>query len=88
MTAGKSQKCEFVLTHPAIADRHAVFFVAQDQYYVKDLTGNNLVLINGSPIGSQAPLHPGNRLALSPQGPTFKFLEGGHLDEIEDSVPL
>jgi pSer/pThr/pTyr-binding forkhead associated (FHA) protein len=82
VTAGKNPACDFILTHPSILDRHAVFFASENQYYVKDLTGRNLVSINGSPVGTQAPLHPDSLLALSPQGPTFRFLGGGRLAEV------
>ncbi|MBN1931800.1 MAG: FHA domain-containing protein [Desulfobacterales bacterium] len=84
---GKSSDCDFTLDHPAIYDHHAQFFFSQDQYWVKDLTGKKLVSINEQPIGIQAALTPDNRLALSPQGPEFRFLGGGRLAEIEASIP-
>ena len=84
---GKSSDCDFTLDHPAIYDHHAQFFFSQNQYWVKDLTGKKRVSVNEQPIGTQAVLNPDNRLALSPQGPEFRFLGGGRLAEIEASIP-
>jgi pSer/pThr/pTyr-binding forkhead associated (FHA) protein len=83
VSIGKNPACDFVLNHPAILDRHAMFLFGQDQYWVKDLTGQNLITINGQSIQSEAPMNPDDLLALSPQGPTFKFLGRGRLLEIE-----
>jgi pSer/pThr/pTyr-binding forkhead associated (FHA) protein len=87
VTIGKNPNCDFTLSHPAILDQHGQFFFTQDQYWVKDLTGRQLISINGQPVQIQAPLKPDNRLALSPQGPTFRFLGEGRLAELEESVP-
>ena len=54
---------------------------------MKDLTGQKLISINGQPVHFQAPLKPDDRLALSPQGPTFRFLGEGRLAEFEEPVP-
>ena len=82
ITIGKSPKCDFIIDHPAMFDQHIQLFFEQDQYWVKDLTGQNSVTINGQSINIKAPLHPDNQLALSHQGPTFMFLGGGRLNEI------
>ena len=87
VTIGKDPNCDFTLNHPAILDRHGQFFFNQDQYWVKDLTGQKLISINGQPVHFQAPLKPDDRLALSPQGPTFRFLGEGRLAELEEPVP-
>jgi pSer/pThr/pTyr-binding forkhead associated (FHA) protein len=87
VTIGKDPNCDFTLNHPAILDRHGQFFFNQDQYWVKDLTGQKLISINGQPVHFQAPLKPDDRLALSPQGPTFRFLGEGRLAEFEEPVP-
>ncbi len=87
VTIGKNPSCDFTLDHPAILDRHAEIFFAQNQYWVKDLTGQQILSINGQPIHLQAPLTPNNSLAFSPHGPNFRFLGGGRLAEIEEPPP-
>jgi pSer/pThr/pTyr-binding forkhead associated (FHA) protein len=83
VTIGQGARCDFVLNHPAIFERHAQVFFHQDQYWIKDLSGKNPILINGRPVDQEAILEPDCRLSLSSQGPDFQFLGGGHLAEIE-----
>ena len=85
VTIGKNPDCDLIINHPAILDRHASIFFSQDQYWIKDLTGKMLILINGQPVNFQNPLTPETLVALTPQGPTFRFLNGGRLAEIEKS---
>ncbi|MBS3906777.1 MAG: FHA domain-containing protein [Syntrophaceae bacterium] len=85
ITIGKSPKCEYPLDHPALSDQHAQIFFGQDQYRVKDLTGQQLVRINHQPVGFEAPLKPNDELALSPQGPLFRFFGEGRLGEVEEA---
>ncbi len=85
ITIGKSPKCEYLVDHPALSDQHAQVFFSQDQYWVRDLTGQKLVRINRQPIGFQAPLRPNDELALSPQGPVFRFFGEGRLGEVEET---
>jgi len=80
---GKGPASDFTLDHEAIADRHAQFFFTQGQYYIKDLTGQNRILINGHPIELQAALNANDQVAFSAQGPVFRFLSGGRLVEVE-----
>jgi len=87
VTVGKNAGCDFTVDHPEIMDRHAQFFYDREQYWVKDLTGRNLVSINGDPVGTQAPLSSDSMLSLSPGGPTFRFLGGGRLAEHEAPMP-
>jgi pSer/pThr/pTyr-binding forkhead associated (FHA) protein len=84
VTLGRNPNCDFTIDHPAIRDQHGQFFFHQDHYWVKDLTGQNLISINGQPVDFQAPLRPKNILALSPQGPVFQFLREGRLAEIQE----
>ncbi len=83
VTIGKNPSCDLSLEHPQILDKHAQVFFDQDQYWVKDMTGRHLILIDGKPINIQAPLNPNSTLSLSPKGPTFRFLGGGRLAEFE-----
>ena len=45
------------------------------------------MLTTAPPVGSQSVLAQGGELALTGQGPRFKFLGGGRLAEIPDVVP-
>lgn len=83
VTIGRNPDCDLSINHPAVLDRHARIFFSQDQYWIKDLTGQMSILINGQPVHFQNPLNPENLVALTPQGPTFRFLKGGRLAEIE-----
>jgi pSer/pThr/pTyr-binding forkhead associated (FHA) protein len=85
VTIGKNPNCDLSMNHPAVLDRHAQIFFSQDQYWIKDLTGQMLISINGQPVNFQSPLTPEDLVALTPQGPTFRFLDGGRLAEIEKS---
>ena len=85
VTIGKNPNCDLTMNHPAVLDRHAQIFFSQDQYWIKDLTGQMLISINGQPVNFQSPLTPEDLVALTPQGPTFRFLDGGRLAEIEKS---
>ncbi len=87
VSLGSNPACDFGLEHPGILARHATLFFDQGQYWVKDLTGQGLVSINGQAVGVQAPLHPDNLLSLSPSGPIFRFLGGGRLAEYEEPLP-
>ncbi len=87
VSLGSHPACDFGLDHPGILDRHAMFYFEQGQYWIRDLTGQGLVAMNGRPVGTQAPLQPDSLLSLSPTGPTFRFLGGGRLAEYEEPSP-
>lgn len=87
VTIGKGPASECVLEHPALLDRHAEIYYDNGQYWVKDLTGKKLVAVEGLPVGFQAPLSHEGSLSLTPEGPAFKFLDGGRLMEIEQPPP-
>ena len=85
VTIGKNPDCDLSISHIAVLDRHARIFFSQGQYCIKDLTGQMLISINGRPVNFQSPLTPEDLVALTPQGPTFRFLNGGRLAEVEKS---
>ncbi len=87
ITLGRGTHCDFVINHPALNDQQAQIFFAQDQYWIKDLTGRSAISINGMPIPGQAPLQPDAQISFSSQGPKFRFLGGGRLAEVEDPLP-
>lgn len=86
VTIGKAPNCDILLEHPGILDRHAEIFFSQDQYWVRDLTGQKLISVNGQHVDLQTPLHPEDVLNLSSRGPKFRFMAGGRLAEIEEPV--
>jgi pSer/pThr/pTyr-binding forkhead associated (FHA) protein len=88
VTIGQGAGCDFILNHPAIYERHAQVVFYQEQYWIKDLSGMNPILVDGRPIDRQAVLEPDCRLSLSDQGPEFRFLGGGRLAEIEPAVEV
>jgi pSer/pThr/pTyr-binding forkhead associated (FHA) protein len=85
VTIGKSSGCDVIMNYPAIHDLHAEIFFSRNQYWIKDRTGQNQVSVDGTPLQQPVPLAVESRIALSPQGPTFRFLAGGRLAEIEDA---
>jgi pSer/pThr/pTyr-binding forkhead associated (FHA) protein len=84
VTIGRSSQCQFVLEHPALEAQQVQILFAQDRYWVRDLTGLRAVQINRRPVGDQAPIEANDELALSPNGPYFKFLGGGRLAEVSE----
>ena len=80
---GRHADNDFVIDHPAILDMHAEVFFNQGQYWIRDLTGRQMVTVNTVPVGDGAPLRQNDRLALGPQGPFFQFLGDGRLSEVD-----
>ena len=87
VSIGTDPSCDFVIANNTLAGRHVQIFFSDNNYYAKDLTGRNVVSINGRPVGTQSVLAQGAELSLSDQGPKFRFLGGGRLAEIQDVVP-
>lgn len=83
VTVGSDPGCDFVIPDNAVEPRHVQIFFSQEDYYAKDLTGKNMVTINGRPVGSQAVIAQGAELLLSERGPKFRFLGGGRLAEVQ-----
>lgn len=81
---GTHSRCDFVLAHDGICEQHAQIFYSLDSYWIKDLTGQNMIRINQDRIDFQAQLQPMDEIKCSPQGPVFKFLGDGRLAEIEE----
>jgi hypothetical protein len=80
---GSGVACDFIVNHPGILERHAQVFFHGDHYWIKDLTGKNLIRIDGNPVTGQGMLVPDVLVSLAETGPTFRFLGGGRLAEIE-----
>ena len=84
VTIGTDADCDFVIADSTLTGRHVQIFFNENNYYAKDLTGRNMVTINGRPVGGQSVLAQGAELSLTDRGPKFKFLGGGRLAEIAD----
>lgn len=80
---GKDPKCDVVLEHPSLLDRHAEIFFVDGQYWVKDLTGTGTVQINGKPVGPGLPVSMQDEVILAASGPAFRFLGQGRFAEVE-----
>jgi pSer/pThr/pTyr-binding forkhead associated (FHA) protein len=87
VTIGNGPACDFRVDHPGVLERHAQVFFHGEQYWIKDLTGKNLIRIDGNPVTGQGMLVPEARLSLTETGPAFRFLGGGRLAEIEPETP-
>jgi pSer/pThr/pTyr-binding forkhead associated (FHA) protein len=87
VTIGSDPECDFIIANNTLAGRHVQIFFSDNDYYAKDLTGRNMVSINGRPVMTQSVLAQGAELALTARGPKFKFLGGGRLAEIPDATP-
>lgn len=81
---GKSPACDYPMEHPGLLDQHAQIFFSEGQYWIRDLTGQRSVHLNGQPIEFQTPLKISDVLALTPQGPFFRFFGEGRLGEVEE----
>jgi pSer/pThr/pTyr-binding forkhead associated (FHA) protein len=87
VTIGNGPACDFKVEHSGVLERHAQVFFHGDHYWIKDLTGKNLIRIDGNPVTGQGMLVPEAQLSLTETGPAFRFLGGGRLAEIEPETP-
>jgi pSer/pThr/pTyr-binding forkhead associated (FHA) protein len=84
---GAHARCDFVLQQAGIQDQHAQIFFHQGNYFVKDLTGQGLLKVNGRPIAAPARLNQSDEIECGPHGPVFRFLGEGRLAEIDAAQP-
>ncbi len=82
---GNNPANNFSLEHPGIQASHAEIYFAEEQYWIRDLTGQQLITVNGIPAGQGTVLGQNDKLALSPAGPFFQFLGNGRLVEAAPS---
>jgi pSer/pThr/pTyr-binding forkhead associated (FHA) protein len=87
ITIGNDPACDFVIADKTLSGRHVQIFFSEKDYYAKDLTGKGIVTINGRPIETQSVLAQCAELALTDQGPKFRFLGEGRLAEIQEVKP-
>ncbi|HEY9161499.1 MAG TPA: FHA domain-containing protein [Desulfomonilia bacterium] len=84
VTIGKSPSSDFVMAHPNILANHAQIVFSQGTYRIRDLTGKNLIRVNGRAIEFEAVLGADDVIHLSPNGPALRFLGEGRLAEHEE----
>jgi pSer/pThr/pTyr-binding forkhead associated (FHA) protein len=84
VTIGSHPNCGFVIDRPSIISHHMQVFFFGDGYWVKDLTGQKMVTVNGKVIEFQAPLSISDHISLGPRGPSFTFVGMGRLAEAVD----
>jgi predicted component of type VI protein secretion system len=82
---GAHVRCDYPLQHSGILDQQAQILFSEGCYYVKDLTGQRLVSVNGSSSGTPVRLNRFDELSLGAHGPVFQFLGEGRLAELEAS---
>ncbi len=80
---GKHPSSDFILEHVSILDLHAEIYFTDGQYYIRDLTGRQMITTNGIPVGQGLVLQKDDLLAFSQSGPFFRFLGNGRLSEDE-----
>lgn len=78
---GKHPSNGFLLDHTNILDLHAEIYFADDQFYIRDLTGRQMITTNGIPVEQGSMLQTNDVLAFSQAGPFFRFLGNGRLSE-------
>jgi pSer/pThr/pTyr-binding forkhead associated (FHA) protein len=84
---GKHPSNGFLLDHANILDLHAEIYFANEQYYIRDLTGRQMITTNGIPVDQGSILQTNDVLAFSQSGPFFRFLGNGRLsEEVNDQV--
>lgn len=86
---GKHPSNDFFLDHANILDLHAEIYFADEQYYIRDLTGRQMITINGIPAEQGSILQKDDVLSFSQAGPFFRFLGNGRLsEEVRDQENL
>ncbi len=86
VTIGKSPSSGFVMAHPDILENHAQILFSQGAYRIRDLTGKNLIKLNGRTIEFETALSTNDVIHLSPNGPALRFLGEGRLAEHEEAT--
>ena len=83
ITLGRSNECDFVIPHHRIMEKHVYLYYADGVCWVHDLSGHNLISVNGTQLYQDAALNPGDTLTFNSNGPVFKYLGEGKLVELK-----
>jgi len=88
VTIGTDASCDLTLSHPSLAPKHVQFAFIGGQYMVKDLSGRDMVRVNGQPVTSISPIASEDTIAFTPDGPAFQFMAGGRMAEINTTPDI
>jgi pSer/pThr/pTyr-binding forkhead associated (FHA) protein len=88
VTIGTDASCDLTLSHPSLAPKHVQFAFIDGQYMVKDLSGRDMLRVNGRPVTSISPIAPEDTIAFTPDGPAFQFMAGGRMAEINTTPDI
>ena len=88
VTIGTDTSCDLTLSHPSLAPKHVQFAFVGGQYMVKDLSGRDMLRVNGRPVTSISPIAPEDTIAFTPDGPAFQFMTGGRMAEINTTADI
>ena len=80
---GSHPACDFVLQARGVMDQHAQIYFHLGEYYVKDLTGQGTVRLNGRALTAASRLKEYDEFECTVYGPVFRFLGDGRLAEVE-----
>lgn len=80
---GSDANVDFVLQHPGISGRHLQIFHARGAYWVKNLAGIGIILVNRERIDTEVELKPFDEIECYPGGPILRFIGEGRLVEVE-----
>ncbi|HID98400.1 MAG TPA: FHA domain-containing protein [Thermodesulfobacteriaceae bacterium] len=85
---GSDPSCELILDLPGIAPRQFEVSQGQGHFWVKDLTGEALTLLNGKPLTGASILKVNDIIQLGSSGMTFLYAGKGKLLERQRSEPV
>ncbi|HAH48106.1 FHA domain-containing protein [Gimesia sp.] len=66
ITIGRELDCDVRVTDPDVSRRHCELHIREGQLFVVDLNSQNGTFINGKPVQTESPLHPGDQLRVGP----------------------
>ena len=61
---GSFKDCDIILNYPTISRHHAVISCGRDAWYVKPITKDDVVLVNGGRIEKQTVITAGDKITL------------------------
>ncbi len=61
---GSFKDCDIILNYPTVARHHAVISCGRDAWYIKPITKDAAVLVNGTRIEKQAIITAGDKITL------------------------
>jgi pSer/pThr/pTyr-binding forkhead associated (FHA) protein len=61
---GSFKDCDIILNYPTISRHHAVISCGRDAWYIKPITKDDVVLVNGGRIEKQTVITAGDKITL------------------------